>query len=263
MKKKLICAMSLTSLIGCSNTFLEEIEEQGYTAFDPPRAGAKVGGVFAFEKNSSGKVTVRELCHNLYKEHELQVKSRAMTFPARSMTDTVDASIAASLVRDIVSTPPKLDAGFSNVRNVEIEFHGVKSNYITEQSMYDPSGQSLPLAPSCYAALKRYADNDQLSRTFLIFDVVNVDGMNYSVSSNLASEAGAEFDIKKVVELKPNISFKAIDKYTLKIDENRSIGYKAFSIKSFKPNGLVGPAAAKIEFEPLTRKELVLLEKSL
>ncbi|HAS6473260.1 TPA: hypothetical protein GRR63_10920 [Vibrio parahaemolyticus] len=261
MKTKLIFIVSLTALYGCADPFFKEIENRGYTAFDPPRANAKVGSVFTFEKNSSGNLTVRELCHYLY--DDLSVTHRDLTLPTSSMTDTVDATIAASLVKDLVSTPPKLDAGFRNVRSVKIEFNGVKSSYITDQDLFALDGKPLPITPSCYGVLKRYSDTEQLSRTFLVVDVINVDGMNYTVDKNLKTGADAEFDIKKIVELEPKVLFESDNNYSLKIDENRSIGYKAFSITSFKPNGLVGPAAATIGLEPLTKELLTSIESNL
>ncbi|ELA8062036.1 hypothetical protein P3383_04805 [Vibrio parahaemolyticus] len=252
MKSKLIFLFSLTALYGCADPFYKEIENLGYTAFEPPRANAKVGSVFTFEKNSSGNLTVRELCHYLY--DDLTVTNRDLTFPTRSMTDTIDAGIAASLVKDLVSTPPKLDAGFRNVRSVKVSFNGVKSSYVTDQDLVALDGKPLPITPSCYGVLKRYSDAGLLSRTFLVVDIINVDSMNYTVEKNLKTGADVEFDIKTVVELKPNISFESDNNYSMKINENRSIGYKAFSITSFKPNGLVGPAAATIRLEPLTRE---------
>ncbi len=254
MKNKLLTIIPLVLLNGCADPFFVEIDKMGYTAFTPPRTNAKVGSVFSFQKNSSGKLTVRQVCHYLY--DDLTVTTTDLTLADNASSDTVDANLAASLVKDLVSNPPKLETGFRSAKEVNIKFGKARSHYITDQDLINLDGQPLPMAPSCYAALKKYSKDGELSKIFFIVDVITVNSMTYTVEKTSNSNLDVNFDIKKVVEIKPNISFESNDNYSMIIDEERSIAYKAFSITSFTPSGLTGPTSAYVSIKPLTKNDI-------
>ncbi|ELH7948863.1 hypothetical protein ACQ676_000237 [Vibrio fluvialis] len=259
MKNGFFLTLVTSSLLaGCADkSFIEVVEEQGFTPFNPPIAESKVGSIFKFEKNSSNIITVKRLCNYLY--DDLNVTTSDASLPEIKKNDVFDASISAYLIKDIVVSPPKLDAELKNVKSVEIKFSNPKIKYITAQDLQSNDGKPMPLSPSCFNVLESYAENDQLSEVFIIAEIMEVGSMEYIVDKKVNSDLNSEFNIKNVVDLKPNVNFTVENNYSMKINEVRSIAYKAFSVKSFKPNGLVGPASGVIEVEPLDSNQLKLL----
>lgn len=258
-----IVALSAFFLIsGCKSDtrqqlkgFSEYLENNGYSFYNPPRTDRGPGSVFRFARAESGKTIVSPVCKKLY-AHIIENEA-SLTLPSEQSKSQLDIGFSASLIKDLLSGDPVLDAGWSSSSLINVNFTKVKSVYINEEDLYNNDGNARTITPSCYSALKRLSNGGELhENVFIVQESIRVDTLIYNAANSNSGKTGIQADIKQLFSFKPNINYSYNSNNNLEINEPRHVAFRAFLLKEYIDTGLKSAGSARIKAVPLDIDEI-------
>lgn len=254
--------MIFVSFTGCRDDtkqqlsgFSEYLDDVGYSFYNPPRTDRGPASVFRFTRAESGKNIISPVCKKIF-EH-VPVNESKLSLPSEKSVKQLKLGLAVSLIEDLLTAPPKLEADWESNSNVNVNFSNVSSVYINEEDLYNAEGVARSITPSCFSALKRLSKQGELNdEVFIVQESLRVNSMSYVLAKSSSANSDINIDIKKLLNFKPDVDFQIKDNISLEINEPRYIAFRAFLLKKYIDTGLTGSGSAILKAEPLTLKEI-------
>ena len=262
MRSNLLLSIFLLVLVGCRDDtsqqldgFSKYLEDIGYSFYNPPRTDRGPASVFRFVKSESGKTIVSPVCKKLFLH--VPENEASLSLPSEKSKDKLNIGLAISLIEDLLSDTPKLEAGWSSGSSIEVKFNGVKSVNISEEDLYNKNGVARSITPSCFSALKRISKQGEFKQNvFIVQESIRVDSMQYDATKTNVGTVNAQANIKKLIKFKPGINYEFKGDSKLEIKEQRYIAFRAFLLKDFFDTGLTTTGSAVVKAEPLSLSEI-------
>jgi len=263
MKKLLTCLaaiiVAVSFLTGCVSTdairaLEREMKEYGFSGYRPPRANHGPGWVFRFAKTYDNNTVMVTVCDFLYPKNLVVPVKGSVSLLNRESTETLDLSLGLKVIGDLVQEISKAEASLKSksVTTLRVTWSKVEAEEIPDQYKFNAEGKLQPLDPACSAAIRQIRDRGNLDTVFVVQEALRAESIDISVDANVDRGAQLDVELSKLLQLKPNVSWKDVSKSSVKVIEPRYVGFKAVAMIDFRPTDQLGPETVRVSGRVLT-----------
>lgn len=255
----------ITSLVtGCANDrnvirnsqspLFEYLEQNGFTAFNPPRSGDGVGTIVQFDQLKQETIVFpAEKCFPLA---FVPRENNAVALLETEYTLASDNNVEFSLPQ---LTKYKVDLsgaiGNNGVKSVSIKFDAPTVQRITKGEAKDYI-RSLPTQNSCVEEILRGSN-------FVVHSVLGARGFEYTFNGEDGSKLALTAEILQSIKASSSTSqqFKGASSLKFKAENADNGGIMLLGYRSWKAAEVPGALKSGIEFVDLSKSDMQILKK--
>jgi hypothetical protein len=197
------------------------------------------------------------VCENLYSD--VTPLDGKLSLPNFQEDTTVDAGFAVELLEGLIKNvgEAKAELKAKNVDKVKITWGSVHSKELPEERKFDNKGKEQEIGPRCASILSDLKKRGELyENIFLVQEALVTHELVYEATSESAKSGSVSFSIKELLKFKPDVNVEAISSTSLKISEDRYVGFVALALLDWLPTGQLGPEAGKISGRMVSADEM-------
>lgn len=260
---KIITIIFLSLLIlqisGCTNTGLEplrkELEELGFTLYEPPRSNRGPGWTFNIVSTFDGRRVPKTICENLYPQ--LELKPGNLTLAKLQTNSVLDLNLGIEFLKDLLINPIEAKAKLKKVKEVSIKWKDVKSVEIPDNLKFDKKGKPIAIQADCLSDIRDLKAKKAFKNSvFMVQEVLLAHELDYEFKTDNQSEAGLKGKYKQFLDFQLGVKTEEKSETSLVVKEKRYLGFIAFLIEDVVPDGLLGAENALVSGRVVTLEQM-------
>lgn len=235
-----------------------ELEKIGYDAYRPPRGDWGPGYVFRAETIGTGaekrlipkpNPSQREICSALFAPDIVSRVGLSLPEAASSGSLSIEAGLELlrGLTKDKVAAKANL-ADHYGVTKFSVHWCVVEEHKIPDENLYDETGAPVSVTPRCLSAIQKIKESGKLNELWVITKAIAVESLDLSFHHEKKVAVGTEISWKKALELDGKVDAQRLSDETLRISEQRFVGYGEISrLQEWLPKGTVSATSRIVQ----------------